>query len=197
MLTMAPKKRQDPTVGRRRIDDEEGEDDSVPFEDDESSVATITSDAEHEADADEEASDLESSPASRRKTSKRANGKPMDDGGTIDSTLQGPDFNTVSADTMAMMNGLQLNDQADDAQAIHFGDDLELSAVPTGPQETIAEKRKREHEEYKKKRDADPAFVPNRGGFFMHDSRSAPTGPASFRGGRGRGRGGRGGLQFG
>ena len=55
---------------------------------------------------------------------------------------------------------------------------------------SVVGKGRREHEEYKKRRDADPAFVPNRGGFFMHDHRSAAPGQNGFRPfGRGRGRG--------
>ncbi|KAI5805862.1 CASC3/Barentsz eIF4AIII binding-domain-containing protein [Geopyxis carbonaria] len=59
--------------------------------------------------------------------------------------------------------------------------------------ETPFEKRRREHEEYKKKRAEDPAFVPNRGRFFMHDHRYDGTGSNGFRpyGPGGRGRGGR------
>ncbi|KAI5811614.1 CASC3/Barentsz eIF4AIII binding-domain-containing protein [Peziza echinospora] len=59
--------------------------------------------------------------------------------------------------------------------------------------ETPYERRRREHEEYKKKRDADPAFVPNRGAFFMHDSRHQGNGFRPF----GRGRGGRGAFRGG
>ena len=47
-------------------------------------------------------------------------------------------------------------------------------------QENFADRRRREHEEYKKKRDADPAFIPTRGSFFMHDQRSA-SGQNGFR----------------
>ncbi|KAF3940336.1 hypothetical protein ABW19_dt0201740 [Dactylella cylindrospora] len=57
--------------------------------------------------------------------------------------------------------------------------------------ENIIEKKRREAEEYRKKRDADPAFVPNRGAFFMHDHRSDSAGANGFRPfGRGRGRNG-------
>ncbi|KAL1310709.1 hypothetical protein AAFC00_000967 [Neodothiora populina] len=55
---------------------------------------------------------------------------------------------------------------------------------------TVADKRRREHEEYKKKRDSDPTFIPNRGGFFMHDARiPEQRGFSQFGRGRGRGRG--------
>ena len=54
----------------------------------------------------------------------------------------------------------------------------------------VADRRRREHEEYKKKRDSDPTFIPNRGGFFMHDARIPDQrGFSSFSKGRGRGRG--------
>ncbi|KAK6515067.1 hypothetical protein TWF506_007418 [Arthrobotrys conoides] len=57
--------------------------------------------------------------------------------------------------------------------------------------ETPLERKRREADEYRKKRDADPAFVPNRGAFFMHDHRSESAGGNGFRPfGRGRGRNG-------
>lgn len=114
-------------------------------------------------------------------------------------------------DVDMMMNGLKISDQADNIAAIHYDDmarelDVELAvdavtetlstAQMDQQQESPFARRRREHEEYKQKRDADPAFVPNRGAFFMHDHRHA--GPAAngfrpFGRGRGRGRGGFGG----
>jgi hypothetical protein len=103
-----------------------------------------------------------------------------------------------------MMNGLKISEGAvDDGDAMDF--DVRASEVLSGeaPQagdsasanrsETFAERKRREHDEYKKKRDSDPAFIPNRGAFFMHDQRSAAG--QNFRGPFGRGRGrGRGGM---
>ena len=107
-----------------------------------------------------------------------------------------------TADTEAMMNGLKLEDGAEDEEAIQFEeqeerakDDAKVEAqaivVPAGPRqrETLGQRRAREHEEYKAKREADPAFVPNRGGFFMHDQRHNHFGPGvQAQSGRGRGR---------
>jgi hypothetical protein len=100
-----------------------------------------------------------------------------------------------------MLNGLKLSDTADIVQFEDFREDIE-EQVPSPavvksstahmdrPQELPHERRRREHEEYKKKRDADPAFVPNRGAFFMHDHRHAGPAANGFRPfGRGRGRG--------
>ncbi|KAJ3473862.1 hypothetical protein NLG97_g10097 [Lecanicillium saksenae] len=57
-------------------------------------------------------------------------------------------------------------------------------------------RRRNDNDDYKRRREQDPAFVPNRGAFFMHDSRQAAGPPGNtFRPfGRGRGRGGRGGF---
>lgn len=54
-------------------------------------------------------------------------------------------------------------------------EDAAATAQPIEPsrtRETLAERRRREHDEYRQKRDSDPSFVPNRGNFFMHDARS-------------------------
>ena len=107
----------------------------------------------------------------------------------------------ATTDTDAMMNGLKISDQ-DEAQeeTIHFesaGQNGSATAAPTatnGHNVTPAERQRREHEDYKKKRDSDPAFIPNRGNFFMHDTRGQPNGQAPPPRGvwqaKGRGRGG-------
>ena len=104
-------------------------------------------------------------------------------------------FSTMK-ETEIMMNGLKIGEDGNEAEVVDFeagvaaADAAPAVGAPQSRTETLAERRRREHEEYKKKRDSDPAFIPNRGAFFMHDSRSAP-GQNAFRpiGGRGRGRG--------
>jgi len=102
-----------------------------------------------------------------------------------------------------MLNGLKLSEQKETAKEVQYDDlrdDPDLrepspavvksSAAMDQPQEAPHERRRREHEEYRKKRDADPAFVPNRGAFFMHDHRHSGPAANGFRPfGRGRGRG--------
>jgi hypothetical protein len=110
-----------------------------------------------------------------------------------------------SADTNAMLNGLKISDDAGAVEEIHFEDTAEdmptslLKPVQASSeavrQETLAERNRREHQEYLKKRDENPAFVPNRGGFFLHDNRSAAGGVNGVRPfARGRGRGSFGGT---
>ena len=199
---MGSQKRKDPIAARRRVNEDSEEEDDIPVPDDDSSVGTIPSDGEHEADVDEDMSEVESPPASRKKSSRKMNGNGQTNAqnGNVPeqiSTVKAPDF-SASADTIAMMNGLDIKDIAPDEQAVEFEETSQDASAENavGNTETLIERRKREHEEYKRKRDADPAFVPNRGGFFMHDSRNNLSGTNGFRGGRGRGRPPRGSLQF-
>ncbi len=108
-----------------------------------------------------------------------------------------------TSDMDMMLNGLKISDQNGSAKEVQYEDlreDEEIqipspavvnsNAQMDRPQELPHERRRREHEEYKKKRDADPAFVPNRGAFFMHDHRHSGPAANGFRPfGRGRGRG--------
>jgi hypothetical protein len=66
----------------------------------------------------------------------------------------------------------------------------QLNAPKAPRNETLAQKSRREHQEYLRERNSNPAFVPNRGGFFLHDDRSSTV--PTFNGRshpRGRGRG--------
>ncbi|KAK0886934.1 hypothetical protein LTR02_017688 [Friedmanniomyces endolithicus] len=108
----------------------------------------------------------------------------------------------ATADTQAMMHGLHIDDTAAAQEALDFeAMDQEAPSAPAastpvlanGNAEQAPPRQRREHEEYRRKRDADPAFVPNRGNFFMHDTRAHIHGqpPPATRGafvGRGRGR---------
>lgn len=171
---MASTRRKSPIARRRRLEDEGEEDGSLD-------VVELD---------DDSASEVSAASAMVTPTEHAINGR---------------------SDTDLMLNGLKIADQNGTVEEIHYEDmksDLEASTIVETPavvrstaqmdqeQETPIERRRREHEDYKKKRDADPAFVPNRGAFFMHDHRHA--GPAAngfrpFGRGRGRGRGGIGG----
>lgn len=80
------------------------------------------------------------------------------------------------------MNGLQISQEGQD-EAVDFANTAEddgmatTSTAPTnGNPIHPAQRQRLEHEDYKKKRDSDPAFIPNRGNFFMHDTRGQPNG---------------------
>ncbi|SMY19049.1 unnamed protein product [Zymoseptoria tritici ST99CH_1A5] len=108
----------------------------------------------------------------------------------------------ATADTEAMMKGLAIQDTGGDSEAVEF-EGAAAQTSTTAPKsssngrhevQTAGERLRRDHEDYRRKRDADPAFIPNRGNFFMHDTRShqGQGGPPlrGAYGGRGRGRGG-------
>ncbi|ETN37876.1 uncharacterized protein HMPREF1541_07499 [Cyphellophora europaea CBS 101466] len=113
------------------------------------------------------------------------------------------DTHPQSEDTVSMMNGLKISDTSNAEPEIHLDepapeDGVESadasqprSEAPRAPRrETAGQRARREHQEYLKQRDSDPAFVPNRGGFFLHDDR-ASNAQAFWNKpyGRGRGRG--------
>ncbi|KAF3044357.1 hypothetical protein E8E12_009391 [Didymella heteroderae] len=207
---MAPARKKTNNIARRRRLDDEDESKSVVTElaDDSQSDVSVPSDVDEDADADNsDLSDADSGVApiegkSKRKANGTRNRKAPP---AVDTRQPSPPIArsdaafTALKDTDAMMNGLSITDAANDAEEVDFetGEPAETAPAvgpPSGRPETLGDRRRREHEEYKKKRDSDPAFIPNRGAFFMHDSRSAP-GQNGFRpiGGRGRGRGGIGG----
>jgi hypothetical protein len=204
---MAPHRRKNIIASRRRVE-EEGEDegglDATALDDDSLSEGSLTSEDEDDVDG----SDVEDS-ASPELRKSVTNGHPLVVNGDVRKDTATPTKST--SDTDLMLHGLKISDQNGPVEEIQYEDmkeDLDDSIIAEPPsavrskahmdqaQESPIERRRREHDEYKKKRDADPAFVPNRGAFFMHDHRHA--GPAAngfrpFGRGRGRGRGGIGG----
>ena len=184
--------------------------------DDSQSDVSVPSDVD-EADADADNSDLSEVDSSRSLTQASSKGntngstrpaKPRADAanGRVPSPPIARSDATFPApkDTEMMMNGLKISDTGANDEVVDFETGnlaVEPPSAPSAPSrqpESFAERKRREHEEYKKKRDSDPAFIPNRGNFFMHDHRSAP-GQGGFRqfGPRGGGRGGRGGPLIG
>ena len=96
----------------------------------------------------------------------------------VEAGIQQPQFNDAPVD-----------DDQSNVEATHAA--KPPMDPPTAPRnETLAEKSRREHQEYIRQRNSNPAFVPNRGGFFLHDDRSSMS--SGFNGrpfARGRGRG--------
>lgn len=194
---------------RRRVEDEDEEEEgslAVGAEDDSLSEGSAISDADDDADAEgSEASDTDSVDRRHIKSKTVANrqseGPRTSSGQPLVSSKKKIRSSNVH-DPEVNVNGLIISadiDEIIEGETKNPKEILENSpaqdAKDAATSETPAEKRRREHEEYKKKRDADPAFVPNRGGFFMHDHRSAAPGQNGFRPfgknkGKGRGIGG-------
>jgi hypothetical protein len=204
---MPAQKRQDLLRSRRRTRDDADDDNSVMNEaiDDSQSDASAASDADDDADADDSdlsEPELHNSTGSAKRLAKHkvppklqsisAGNSPT---ASFDAKVEpgSQSFHTIS-DTEAMMNGLKLTSSQSPPPAMDF-DAVENEASQSAPesskpskQESPAEKRRREHDEYKKKLETDPAFIPTRGTFFMHDQRT-PGQNGSRPYGRGRGRG--------
>ena len=209
-------------VGRRRRADEEGEDEDGPvMVVDSLSEGSVFSDLEdEEADASslgepvagrdgrasapvrtENSTAGGKSAAKQPRKSRRKNGKKLAGDQVAGVSHPHSDSFKAMADTEAMMNGFKIDDPTQKSVDFENMDKSGSTAnvAPTqsgtnGHGDTGAERQRREHEEYRKRRDGDPAFIPNRGNFFMHDTRThGGQGTPSIRGawsGRGRGRGG-------
>jgi CASC3/Barentsz eIF4AIII binding len=203
---MVAPRRKDMIARRRRAHDDDGEDDgslAAGMEDD-SSQASLPSEVDD--DADGEGSDTsDQAPPKKNGVQKQPADvpSPVTGNGRVSETTsptKATAFATVVADTEAMLNGMKISGNEGPVEEVDFEgavsptqqDPASAPAVAEKP-ESLAERRRREHGEYKRRRDADPAFVPNRGGFFMHDQRSSAAGQNGLRtagrGGRGRGRG--------
>ncbi|KAF3760563.1 hypothetical protein M406DRAFT_295918 [Cryphonectria parasitica EP155] len=207
-----PKRSSRRTLGHRRRVDDEGDDEGGPetldhLDDDSVTEGSVITD-EHDRGDDSDTSNVdEASPTSP--VLKKAPGRRAAKGNLphlAPAGTTGPEAQVARdvAEAEVQLNGLNISDEPRPTQ-----EETTPSAPtkPTGPvvvsstqvqaQEPPFERRRREHEEYRKKRDEDPAFVPNRGAFFMHDHRHAgpaangfrPFGRGALRGGRGRGRG--------
>ncbi len=192
-------------ASRRRREDEGEEEGSVAgdLEDDSLSEGSIISNGDD--DADVEPSDISEEDVVQAQHSQSGPAQP-------DSTLTATTHNleessakeigskfVTSSDTKAMMNGLKVS-EGKDIPAVDFDQEVAETTdfVVEGSKfhtktsvEPPAERSRREHLEYLKEKEENPAFVPTRGGFFLHDNRATSSGQNGFRApARGRGRGG-------
>lgn len=191
----APRRRR---VGHRRRVEDEGDDDGGPdaldLEDDSLSDGSGLTDDDDPAD-DSDTSNIEddASPTAANPRKPTGNGAIKPAGRPA---LPNKPPTKAITDAEMMLQGLSITDSAEPVQELHF-DDIAGSASPkispdaplivssasaTRPaQDTAGDRRRREHEEYKRRRDEDPSFVPNRGAFFMHDHRHAGPAGNGFR----------------
>lgn len=135
----------------------------------------------------------------------------IDEAQAIVSSTQSLAAFKPAADTEAMLNGLKIADKVvrednamdfenirpngNGAGTIKSSSHMPVIASSDRRTDSPGNRQRREHEDYRRKRDADPAFIPNRGNFFMHDNTRSHHGQSnplirSVWSGRGRGRGG-------
>jgi hypothetical protein len=176
--------------------------------DDSASEPSLPSDADDDADADY--SDLSEGDVAETSGSERHRDRPKTITKHRSAVLKSSSqpapvrkaksqgaFRTVQ-DTDVMLNGLTISDDAEKTEPIEFeasestAEQQEKGPAKARP-ELSSDRKVRDNEEYKRKLESDPAFIPTRGAFFMHDHRTDGTGHNGFRamrGGRGRGRNG-------
>lgn len=189
------------------VEEDSYTDDSGISDDDAASEGTL-SDEEGEEGDEEEAVDLVVASMDELKVNGHgkvsAGGKGKGNAGRVMSQPKG--------DTAVMLNGMRGSDDAEVVDFADMGESAEKGPAPTKEEsagemaeeaageveagekqaEKPQDKRRGDHEDYKKRRDADPTFVPNRGGFYLHDHRHADGGNGFRPFARGGARGGRG-----
>ncbi len=184
-------------ASRRKRRDDEGEDEGSQvgeLDDDSLSEGSVDSHQEDE-DADGEVSESDEEASTTVDTDKlKLNGRttngrdPNQTERHSSTTPRKPGLKMTVSDTEAMLNGLMLSDDGDEVHFDQLGDQRDLqtgrtpSAPPTEPKrETLAARKRREHEKYVKEREQNPAFVPTRGSFFLHDKRTSEAGSNGHR----------------
>jgi len=196
---MAPRQKKDLAAIRRRVEDEgdeEGGLDALDLDDESLSEGSIISDDEEAREGDDISPSTIESGSSPEISKTNGNGprQPKNVKSKASNGISNKQLTNGNSDMDMMLNGLKISDQNGSAEEVNYEDlrdDTDLvepspaivdsNAQMDQPQELPHERRRREHEEYRKKRDADPAFVPNRGAFFMHDHRHAGPAANGFR----------------
>lgn len=189
---MAPARRHIGASRRKRRDDD-GEDEGSlagDLEDDSLSEGSVGSrPGDEDADGEgSEASEDDGHPSDKLNGS-RANGRGLNQPARSSSTPTAkPELKATVSDTEAMLNGLKVSDKSGEVSELQFDQLKEEpqtgrapSAPPTEPRrETFAARKRRVHDKYVKERDQNPAFVPTRGSFFLHDKRTVDAGLRSM-----------------
>ena len=188
---MAPRRHHIGASRRKRRDDD-GEDESSlagDLEDDSLSEGSVDSHQDDE-DADGEGSETEEeTPTVTVTVTDKVNGSKFNgrEQRSSSTSPSKPGFKTTVSDTEAMLNGLKISSDAEEVRFDQMeGQPLQTRRTPSAPptepkRETLAARKRREHEKYSKERDQNPAFVPTRGSFFLHDKRSTEVGPTGHR----------------
>lgn len=186
---MAPARRHIGASRRKRREDE-GEDEdesSLAGEVEDDSLSEGSGDSrQDEEDADGEGSESEDdtkTTAVEKVNGGQVNGRGLDQPQRRSSVSPGkPGLKATVSDTEAMLNGLKISG----GEEIRSGETEEgrevqpgrtPSAPPTDPKrEPVASRKRREQEKSAREREQNPALVPTRGSFFLHDKRTNEAG---------------------
>ncbi|KAK0739977.1 CASC3/Barentsz eIF4AIII binding-domain-containing protein [Apiosordaria backusii] len=194
-------------IGSRRRLEDDGDDEAGPGLDLDDDSLTDPSSDEHDPADDSDTSNVdEVSPRLSSAQKALGNGSAnrgyrcqTDVNANKDSAAKKSE--PVIADADVMLESLTLGDKENRGEELDF-DDIKTDTKPATapsvkdsapvivsstsipgqqPRGSIQDQKRREHDEYRKKRDEDPTFVPNRGNFFLHDHRHAGPAANGFR----------------
>lgn len=186
---MAPRRRH---IGasRRQRRDNDGEDEGSlagDLEDDSLSEGSADS-RQDEEDADGEGSESEDYTTTTAEVDKlnpeQINGRDLGRSQRRSSALSTkPGLKTTVSDTEATLHGTSLAGETGEEPRFEGMEKRETqpgrtpSAPPTEPKrEPLATRKRRENEKFTREREQNPAFVPTRGSFFLHDKRTNEAG---------------------
>jgi hypothetical protein len=203
-IMAAPRRRK--AIGHRRRVEDEGEDEGghEPLDLDDDSLTEGSVSDDNDAGADSDTSNIDEVSPTVPNVRKSGNGAAKTGGARPTSSLATEGTTKAVTDADIMLHGLSINDSAGPVREMDFDDVpgspakstagapivVSSSSATRQPSEAPGDRRRREHDEYKRRRDEDPTFIPNRGAFFMHDHRHAGPSANGFRPfGRPRGRG--------
>ncbi|KAM7184284.1 CASC3/Barentsz eIF4AIII binding domain containing protein [Naviculisporaceae sp. PSN 640] len=212
MAHAAPRRRK--IIGHRRRVDEADDDvthEHLDIDDDSFSDGSIGSDDNDPGDDSDTSNVDETSPTSpgAKKLGQNGAAKQGVRRGPGNGSATKP-IQAVVTDTEIMMERMSIADNNTTAEEVdledHKRETSAKDAAPVvvssnsvareqreAPRPSVQDPKRREHDEYRRKRDEDPTFIPNRGAFFMHDHRHPGPAANGFRpfpkGARGRGRG--------
>jgi hypothetical protein len=193
-------------IGHRRRLEDEGDDEGGPepldLDDDSLTDGSVITDENDAADDSDTSNVEDASPTSGH--SKKQPGH-----GSAEVDRKHHPLSKPLTDAGMVLHGLSISQEAEPIPPMQFDEVIggtspppkhaapiivSSASVARSAPKGLPDRQRREHEEYKRRRDEDPAFVPNRGAFFMHDHRHAGPSANGFRpfqrATRGRGRGG-------
>ncbi|KAG9770342.1 hypothetical protein KCU95_g16147, partial [Aureobasidium melanogenum] len=172
---MAPRTSLKTLAYRRRRADGDEDEESVTGVDDSQSEASAASDLDStidtlgaDADASESSETESTAPAPIDSAVAKSGGKT---GRTRSKkskgTRTGKTISNTNGDEHIKQGSVTGESVATDISANAAGAPIVSSESGSARRgETVADRRRREHDDYRKKRDTDPTFIPNRGNFF-------------------------------
>lgn len=207
-MAPAPRRRKPGPGQRRRLETEvDGRPETIDLDDDSATDGSAGLD-DHNVAPESDTTNIDDASPTLANPANHSNGAAKRGGKQSSKAGNGPNHKKSIADTETMLKDLSLDDKSQPESKSKDSKSspgkqssgpmiVSSASAAKNPPGQQTERRRQDQDDYKRRKDQDPAFVPNRGSFFMHDSRHSGHPSNGFRqlgrGGRGRGRGNYGG----